>query len=244
MNAKRRLMLSVIVVASLLLSVGVAQAAVSAGTGNPNPGVIPNEGNRYGTLSAQWWQWAYSFPAPAIPFGNTGGAVDVSAGQSGNVWFLAGANNGLASPRTAAVPTGISLFAPLVNFVNDWPCPDPDFKPGPGQTMEEFLREGADAAMDWYIPDTSALFAEIDGQALTDLGLYRATSDLFLFTADPAAAPIYDACLTGEPQPGVSTGYWLLLPPLTPGTHTLHFGVVNENVTQDITYVLTVTPGN
>jgi hypothetical protein len=65
-----------------------------------------------------------------------------------------------------------------------------------------------------------------------------------VFTADPAAAPIYDACLTGEPQPGVSTGYWLLLPPLTPGTHTLHFGVVNENVTQDITYVLTVTPGN
>src|SRR6266511_3356377 len=72
---------------------------------NPNPKVIPNNGTQYGVLGARWWQWALSFSAANVPFFNTGGPVDISAGQSGNVWFLAGANNGLPDgPRTGVIP--------------------------------------------------------------------------------------------------------------------------------------------
>jgi hypothetical protein len=82
---------------------GLSAVPISPGappSANPNPGVIPNKGPKYGELGAAWWQWAFSFPAADVPFFNTGGPVDVSAGQSGHVWFLAGANFGLTTPRT------------------------------------------------------------------------------------------------------------------------------------------------
>ena len=217
----------------ILAAVGPALAA------NPNPGVIPNKGPKYSTLSIAWWQWAISFGAE-LPFFNTGGPVDISAGQSGHVWFLAGANNGLNELRTGEVPSGTSLFFPLANLINDYPCPpEYNFEPLPGETLEHFLQRTGEE----YLPAMTAggLFAEIDGVPLTDLSAYQATSSLFQFTADPALAT-FDPCITGTPQDGVAVGYWLLLPPLPPGTHTLHFGAPSWG--QDITYNLTVKPGH
>ena len=209
---------------------------------NPNPGVIPNNGHKYAELSAEWWQWAFSFPAADVPFLNTGGPVDISAHQSGHVWFLAGANNGLTEPRTGEVPAGTSLFLPLVNFVNDYPCPSEfGFEPPPGETLEHFLQRTGNEALDFFVPDPTTLFAEIDGVPLKSLSVYRATSDLFHFTADPALSTFLDPCITGSVQDGVSIGYWLLLAPLTPGIHTLHFGAPTFG--QDITYVVTVRSG-
>ncbi len=206
---------------------------------NPNPGVIPNEGSKYEGLSAEWWQWAYSFPKADVPFFNTGGEVDISAHQSGNVWFLAGANYGLIEPRTGIVPAGTSLFFPLANLVNDYPCPpDNNFEPLPGESLEQFLQRTGNE----YLPYFTDLFAEIDGAPLTNLSAYRATSSLFMFTADPTLASDFDPCITGDLQPGVAVGYWLLLPPMTPGMHTLHFGTPNWG--QDVTYILTVMPEN
>ena len=85
---------------------------------NPNPGVIPNNGPRYAELSAEWWQWAFSFAVADVPFFRTGGPVDIRAHQPGPVWFLPGAGNGLTEPRTGEVHAGISLFLPLVNLIN------------------------------------------------------------------------------------------------------------------------------
>ena len=223
----------------ILAAVGPALAA------NPNPRVIPNNGPKYGALGARWWQWALSFPMADIPYFNTGGPVDISAGQSGNVWFLAGANLG-PTTRTGVVPTGTQLFFPLGNLINDYPCPPEfGFEPLPGETIEHFLQRTGNEFLDFYIDNPSGLFAEIDGVALTNLSAYRATSSLFTFTADPALAPGFDPCITGTPQDGVAIGYWLLLTPLTPGAHTLHFGVRdNLNLKQDITYKLTVKRGH
>jgi hypothetical protein len=221
-----------------LATVGTALA------GNPNPRVIPNTTKQYEELAAKWWQWAFSFPRADIPFFNTGGPVDISAGQSGNVWFLAGANNGLTEPRTGTVPAGTSLFFPIANLINDYPCPpEYNFEPNPGETLEHFLQRTGEEFLDYYVPDSSTLFAEIDGAPLTNLSAYRATSSLFKFSADPALGqdPVFDPCINGSLQDGVALGYWLLIPPLTPGVHTLHFGA--PSMFQDITYELTVTPG-
>ena len=92
------------------------------------------------------------------------------------------------------------------------------------------------------MPHLTGLFAEIDGVAVTNLEEYRSISPLFYFTADPALALSFDPCITGSAQPGVAVGYWLILAPLPPGQHTLHFGATDWG--QDITYVLTVTPGH
>jgi hypothetical protein len=231
---RRSMVALVAVMLALLMPAGLTLVYAS----NPNPRVIPNEGHKYGVLSAKWWQWAFSFPAANVPFLNTGGPVDISAGQSGHVWFLTGANHGLTAPRTGVIPPGTSLFFPLANLINDYPCPDPAFKPDRGETLEHFLqRTGND-----FLPQFTDLFAEIDGVSLTNLSRYRATSALFRFTADPALTnpDIWgDPCITGNSQPGVSVGYWLLLPPLPPGQHTLHFGALSWG--QDITYHLTVT---
>jgi hypothetical protein len=232
-------------VALLSLTAVVAIAPVGA-AGNPNPGVIPNHGPKYGNLGAKWWQWALSFPAGDVPFFNTGGSVDISAHQSGNVWFLAGANNG-PTTRTGVIPPGTSLFFPLANYLNDYPCPpDFGFEPNPGETLEHFLQRTGNDALDYYWPNVGDLFAEIDGVPLTNLSSYRATSSLFRFTADPTLSSSFDACITGTEQDGVAIGYWLLLPPLPPGEHTLHFGIpsATPGVGQDVTYILTVTPGH
>jgi hypothetical protein len=85
------------------------------------------------------------------------------------------------------------------------------------------------------------LFAEIDGVPVTGFTKYRAMSSMFQFTADPALAATWDPCITGTRQAGVAVGYWLLLPPLSPGQHTLHYGTPTWG--QDITYNLTVKKG-
>ena len=46
---------------------------------------------------------------------------------------------------------------------------------------------------------------------------------MFSFAGDPSLAAVLDPCITGTQQKGVSDGYWLMLYPLSPGTHTLHF---------------------
>ncbi len=238
---------SLVAIIALMVALLMPASLTLVYADNPNPRVVPNPatGSQYPALSAKWWQWALKFSFADVPFFNTGGPVDISAGQSGNVWFLAGSNNGLPNgPRTGVVPAGKSLFFPLANFINDYPCPDPTFQPAPGETLEHFLQRTGNEILDYYLPpDHLDLFAEIDGVSLTNLSAYRATSSMFTFTADSTVAehPEFDPCITGSPQSGVAVGYWLLLPPLTPGMHTLHFGAPSF-FHQDVTYVLTVKP--
>lgn len=211
--------------------------AFAQGAAQPSQN-LPVTSRRFPELAAKWWQWAYSFPAAQVPFFNQGGPVDASAGQSGNVWFLAGANQGLTTPRIAVIPSGVQLFLPIANLINDYPCPPAfGFEPNLGESLEHFLqRTGND-----FMPVLTDLFAEIDGRPLQNLGATRATSPMFTFTADPALAATFDPCIIGTPQPGVGVGYWLLIAPLPPGIHTLHFG--SPTWGQDVTYVLDVREG-
>ena len=136
------------------------------------------------------------------------------------------------------MPTGTTLFFPIVNFINDYPCPEPPpFQPDPGESLEHFLQRTGDG----YLGTVTDLFAEIDGKPLANLQSYRSISGIFTFTADPAAVS-FDPCVTGTLQPGVAIGYWLLVAPLTPGSHTIHFGAPSWG--QNVTYNLTVKPGH
>lgn len=204
------------------------------------PTVVPASetylGKTYGDWGAAWWKWAWSLPFSQNPVMDTNGAAG-HLNQSGDVWFLAG-TSGATVTRELVIPYGKSLFFPTINIANDYPCPDPKFEPAPGQSLEEFLLQGAKD----FMAGTTNLFAEVDGVALTNLFAYRGTSGLFNFTADISLRDAWDPCVTGTEQQGVSDGYWVMLKPLSPGTHTLRLGGGHATFGVDVTYHLTVLP--
>ncbi len=188
----------------------------------------------YSLYQARWWQWATSFPVDAHPLLDT---ADGSAGQTGPVWFLGGVFGSGPVERTLTIPAGKALFFPILNqgyFLTD----DTD--------TEEASREFTNAVLDHVVTS----FAEIDGRPVYHLDRFRTESALF------NVGPLPENNLFGLDQgtviPTVDEGIYLLLLPLSPGEHTIHFGgevFVPEDVlgfeygfTQDVTYHIIVEP--
>ena len=223
--------------ACVLVLLGAGAFKATAGR-NPDPGVMPINsspyGKTYGEWGAEWWKWALSFPIDQNPIMDPTGEF-ASQGQSGPVWFLAGTSGGTAE-RAVTIPAGKAIFFSMLNLINDYPCPDPNFQPAPGQTLEEFLTEGAA----FFIDHTTVLFAEVDGVPLKNLFNYRATSGLFTFTGDPSLVS-FDPCITGAPQQAVADGYWVMLAPLRRGAHTIRFGGTEEFPEFDFSFSVDVT---
>jgi hypothetical protein len=236
------------ILCGMLLAGGLVMGPTSKVTvaqSNPNPGVIPPHARAYGLSyaqwGAQWWRWAYSFPLADFPPLQSG-ELDCGLGQSGSVWFLAGTVGQGPVTRSCTIPAGKALFFPIVGYINDYPCPDPDFQPPPGETLEQFLTEGAQAIIDLV----TQLEVVVDGQPLNDPFSYRATSRLFTFTADPSLV-VFDSCITGTQQYGVTDGYWIMLRPLPSGPHTIFFRAVidfggGSTFEVQVTYNLTIAP--
>lgn len=238
----KRVIVTLALVLGLALLAPLAAARVAAG--NPNPRVLPVKskpyGHSYGEWSARWWEWAFSIPVHNPPytgpiyhplFDETGAQCGV--GQSGHVWFLGGVINetGTAT-RTCAVPPGTALYFPIANAE----CSTLE---GNG-TTEAQLRACAKALID----SSSDLSAEIDGHAVADLPGYRVQSPLFSFTL-PADnfLEFFDVAgaLPGTYFPSVDDGIYLMLAPLSAGSHTLHLHAsVTPTFVLDVTYHLIV----
>lgn len=207
-------------------------------------------GASYGQWDAGWWQWLYQTPvsqspefsAPGTP--STPAAVDCSAGQSGNVWFLGGTfaptaftTGGSRSDvyRSCTIPTGTSLFFPLLNIENDnLSCPAAGGNPDTHFTAEQLT-----AATTQFINDIvpGSLSATIDGASVSGLvdgnSPYRAPSPWFSYTlpADnvgPLFGCDYPAGTTPPQVDGhagaTADGIYLMLTPLSRGVHHIHFG--------------------
>jgi hypothetical protein len=210
---------------------GLAQAG--------NPGVAPPNSSLYGLSysewGARWWQWSYSIPLHVNTSANDPTGAQCGINQNGPVWFLAGTIGGAAT-RSCTIPAGRAIFFPIVNAINDYPCPEPPpFEPAPGQSLEAFLTEGAKG----FIDPVTVLEVDLDGKSFGDLFSYRATSKLFAFTGAADLAAI-DSCVTGSPQLAVADGYWIMLRPLSPGSHTLHFKGSGPSFSTEATYHLTI----
>jgi hypothetical protein len=216
---------------------------------NYNPGVIPPhamiQGETYGDWGAKWWNWALSVPFDQNPIVDPTG-INGSYNQQGPVWFLAG-TFGILAERTITIPAGKFIFFPLVNTENDYPCPDPNFQPAPGQSLEDFLTSISVSQIDpWAGPD-HILSATVDGVELTHLLNYRGTSKLTTLTAYPDPGNLQlDPCLTFEKQPMVSDGFWIMLAPLKPGKHEIKFSAITPvappfTFDLDVTYHVTIS---
>jgi len=104
--------------------------------------------------------------------------------------------------------------------------------------LQDFLTEGAKDLLDQTL---IGLEVEVDGVPLQNLFSYRATSKLFDVTFDPSLK-FLDPCATGSAQPAVSDGYWIMLAPLSVGTHTIHFHATGTYFDGEDTYTVTVVP--
>ena len=169
--------------------------------------------------SVEWYRWHFGVPEPVNPALHL--EEDCGVGQDGPVFFLPVYDNATEYTRTCRVPASQPVYVPLWLIINDHPCPDPTFEPAPGQSMEDFLREGVRAFNDGL----SGLTVTVNGRPV-DAGAHRHTSGLFQFQADPSlVGHIPDPCLTGGPQEAVVDGWGAMLQ-LAPGQHTVRVQAV------------------
>lgn len=189
--------------------------------------------NIYSEYQARWWQWASSLPADHNPLFDT---ADGSAGQAGPVWYLGGVFGTGPADRTLTVPFGKAIFFPVINLAY--------FLTDPTDT-EQGSRDLINTIMDHIVSS----FVEIDGRPVQHLERYRTESRLF--DIGPLPANNILGVAAGSVIPTVDDGIYLLLLPLSPGEHTIHFGghvlvpadvpgVGGYEFSQDATYHITV----
>ena len=194
----------------------------------------------YSEWSAEWWQWALSIPVANHPLFDNG---DCSVGQAGPVWFLGGkfcANN---SPncgtnnvvRSCAVPVGKALYIAVLNAENSVLETSSSTQIADLRAMNAGAMDGADS-----------ISLKIDGLKIPQLKKnYRVQSPAFTFTMpdDNLFSAIGEGPYPGGSYfPAVDDGVYVMLSPLAPGQHLLHFhgSYPQFNFTLDITYHLTV----
>lgn len=171
--------------------------------------------------SVRWWQWAASFEDYASsPIADADGSK-CALKQEGGVWFLAGTYGSARTIRTCRIPAGKYIFLPLINYV-------------------VFPRDARSANCAEYIAEAelitgspTTLVLELNGKKIDNLEQHRqATPSCFdLGERSVPPARIY---------PTAANGYYVMLRPLNPGTHTLHFGGNLRSMAQAVTYTLRV----
>ncbi|MCU1238716.1 MAG: hypothetical protein JWP63_6683 [Candidatus Solibacter sp.] len=234
-----------------LLLLAVVVSATTLLAANTNPGIAPPNSNplgaSYARWGAAWWQWVFSLHAnvPLNPLRATG-AVDCSYGQVGQVWFLTGSFIPGTTERSCKVPTGTRLFLPVLNAWADNTGP----ASGPTKLTPEELK-----ALAAFYTEAQDLHASIDGVQVQNLFAYRAAYAPFSYTV-PATDNMIQFFGGDVPGKGwlpegstfvtgaASDGYWLMLEPLPPGSHTIEFGATAKNggFQIDIIYRITVVP--
>lgn len=185
--------------------------------------LFPKTSHPFGASLNTWAeresQWVYGHAVAHNPLLDRTGE-DCDENQTfEHVWFIpriAGPRV-FSGSRTCTIPAGRAIFLEIGAYVNEYPCPDPNFHPAPGQSMFDFLTQDARNFMD----GVNRLEVSLDGRELDDVLSYRFPSqDVFTLVGDPTFAAL-DACVTGGPQPTVVDGFFMMFKPLDPGEHTI-----------------------
>lgn len=197
----------------LLCSAWTVVALAAPPAAPPQPGVLPLtakvEGKGYAQLSAAWWQWALSVPIE--PYRDRDGRF-CAVGQDGPVWFLAGTDGSFDTRRECRVPLGKHLFLPVINMFQQTPL---GVKKG-RMVMSCDRLQASIAVNNDHLASAVVL---IDGVPVKNVVNYRVRSD--------GCFPVYpdlpedDRYITPV---AASDGYWLLIPPLSAGKHTIVVG--------------------
>ncbi len=152
-----------LVVAGHETAPGFAQEATPAAAGVVLPPDAEVEGLDLAAWSARSWQWFFSLPQEVNPFFDATGET-CGYGQSGPVFFLAGAEGGVE--RSCIIPQGVYVYVPLIGSECSTVEPPPFF----GRDETE-LRRCAGEAVDQAESalDMSAMAVTVDGETVGDL---------------------------------------------------------------------------
>jgi hypothetical protein len=223
----------------IIFSIAVAGLALGIPT---NMAIADGNDVPLPALTAQWWQWAISIPAGQNPQTDPDGS-SCMIGQRGNVWFLGGTFAGGPAARSCAVPEGVALFFPIINEVNI-NAPNVCGQDANNESVKD-LRQMSKAFID-AVP-LSSVKVQVDGE---EAPFRRVQSQVFEIA--PPGDNVFDAFCGGPGSvpagiysPAVDDGYYVLLPPLKPGSkpHTIHFRAEQPaQPATDVTYNLTVVP--
>jgi hypothetical protein len=207
----------------------------SVGADNINPQVFSIDskpyGMTYGQWTAKWFQWLMSIPLADNPAADDTGK-NCGQKQEGPVWFLPGTAGGKAE-RTCAIPAQKAILFPIISA-------EYSYKEYPNLKTESELRKGVVLNQD----KVTSLEASVDGMQLKDLRKYRVQSPLF-----DATFPKNNLFgVSAGPTQAVADGFWILLQPLSPGKHDIHFKGAEVDFTStgtnsfatDVTYHLNV----
>jgi len=244
-NRKKQfvLLLLVVVIAGLLSILGTA-AADSPVT--PFPPDSSPYGQTYDEWAEEFWLWVGrvkvkdidDHPLLAVdPYD-----VECKLGQQGKVWFLGGIYGGAGTEsRTCKVPAGKALFFPIVNILCSPLAHDP---PDPAILLTCAVTPGDVYGFEY---DMYPVSATIDGADIPDLEDYYVLSEATFEIGripDQIRDPNIFGADAGTVEPAASSGYYLMLPPLSEGSHIINFvGVIAVEGTPyptDMTYFLEV----
>lgn len=230
-NSRRTNFLTLVLV--LVVLVMAAQPVLAK---NGNARVFPPNAHPYGKTinewTAEWWRYVLGFPAATNPLADSTGA-DCAAGQSGHVFFLVGtAGKDPVVRNDCVVPVGKAILFPVINVMGAVPDDEP--------TAEALI-----ALVSGVLDYTDKVEVTVDGVSLENLlADYRFPSPVFSF--DGAVPGIYSPQYEGPRAAAFSDGWWVMLPPLPPGSHTIHLSghfywpEGNWDFAPEVTYNLTV----
>ncbi|MBV8034198.1 hypothetical protein [Roseateles sp.] len=200
---------------TLTLAAGLLLAAAQPALAQLIPPAKAIAGATQEEWSKRWWRWALSFEDVDSPVADADGRLCAS-GQSGPVWFLAGAYDTRRTVRSCSVPAGKTLFFPLVNVIA--------FPPDDEREACASLMLRAETQID----APAALVLEFNGRRFDGLGEHRQpTRGCFLVAPDDDA-------------PAAGNGYYVALGPLKRGRYKLNFGGILPGLSQAVTYTLDV----
>jgi hypothetical protein len=186
-------------------------------------------------MTAQWWQLMFSIPSAVNPINDTAG-TNCMVGQRGPTWFLGGSITPSPITRSCSVPSGEALFFPVINIVNI-------NTPGRCQQTDSATAKQLRAQIAPFIDGATDVSATVDGKAVANI--VRVQSNVFAI-ALPRHNIFSIQCGEKIPEgiysPGVGDGFYVRLPALGVGNHTIHLQgkIPAFTFVQDITYNLTV----
>jgi hypothetical protein len=246
---------------SMVLLLGTILTAhivvLSAYAQGPPPGAPASQSDpRLAALTDRWWKWILSLDTTLEPnpFTTTYGG-DCSQLIQGNTMFLVGQAGGGGGEQpvhhgTCIVPSGTSILFPLVNSVNvdctssqnqsrpEGLCTSDMQTPAFGQPFADFREEPNE-----FINQVTNLEATIEvAGVVMPLEAVRVQSPPggFGVRLSPHNALFGELPFDTVSLHAVVDGYWVLLPPLSPGEYTLTFGACSQAGCQTNIYTLIV----
>jgi len=216
---------------ALILSftaLGASAASIDDVTMQPDQIV---DGQQVTEYVNSWWQWTYTMPPETSPVRDYTGE-HCHVGQKGEVWFLAGGYGSSTINRVCEVPADKYLFFPIINMVYF-----------PRYENSNYTCDQAKASAALNNDKLLDIFVELDGvQAWNPASTRMSSNECF-----DLLGKVPSEYNPPKIYPAASDGYWLMLKPLTKGTHILKFqaGYGRDNgafgrMAQDIEYKLIV----